>query len=550
MALRDVLLSPLVAHPLLTLFLLPVVLVLRSVYRISPLHPLSHIPGPLLPRLSSLWLTYHAWIGDEASVVDALHQRYGTIVRNGPNSVDISDGAALAAIYTERGGFAKTKFYENFALPDGVHMHNSIFSETDPLTRAPRAKAVAVLFSTSNLRQGQDLIYACVDKFVARLAEGKKSSQARNGAAGAAGAGAGAGAPLNILNLTRGLAVDAVSSYLLGKSYGALSEDSNAAKHEKKKTVVTVRKELAAPMSAAGMVDTFVAVGRFWYLPSWAFKLVECWDAWWNANDEVTHSLARVDEFVAGVVSDAEASIINAANNDNADRWKDDKKITDHPLTSYPARLLQAGFTPSETRAQCKDLIFAGSDSTGMNLATILFMLAKHPDCHRKARDEVLRAGNGRGHPGFDELQSLPYLRGVVKEGLRLSMANPSRLPRVVPPGGWTFKDTTHFPAGTEVSCTPYSLHLNPDVFPDPCAFKPERWIDPSEAMMRDAIPFGLGSRQCIARNLATVELYCAVARVLEAGILQGAATVKSEIDILEWFNSKVVGERIDLVWQ
>ncbi|ETI24283.1 hypothetical protein G647_03652 [Cladophialophora carrionii CBS 160.54] len=551
MALRDVLLSPLVAHPLLTLFLLPVILlVLRSLYRISPLHPLSHIPGPLLPRLSSLWLTYHAWVGDEASVVDALHKKYGTIVRNGPNSVDISDGAALAAIYTERGGFAKTKFYENFALPDGVHMHNSIFSETDPLTRAPRAKAVAVLFSTSNLRQGQDLIYACVDKFVARLAEGKKSSQARNGAA------ATAAAPLNILNLTRGLAVDAVSSYLLGKSYEALSEDSTGTKHEK--TEAAVRKELAEPMSAAGMVDTFVAVGRFWYLPSWAFKLVESSDAWWNANDEVTHSLARVDDFVAGVVSDAEASIINAS----TARLEDEKTPLatttttttttapdHHPLTSYPARLLQAGFTPSETRAQCKDLIFAGSDSTGMNLATILFMLAKHPDCHRKARDEVLLAGNG-GHPGFDELQSLPYLRGVVKEGLRLSMANPSRLPRVVPPGGWTFKDTTHFPGGTEVSCTPYSLHLNADVFPDPFAFKPERWIDPSEAMMRDAIPFGLGSRQCIARNLATVELYCAVARVLEAGILQGAATVKSEIEILEWFNSKVVGERIDLVWQ
>ncbi|KIW68244.1 hypothetical protein PV04_04201 [Phialophora macrospora] len=526
MALLNVLLSPLAAHPVLTVCLLPIVLVvLRSLYRISPLHPLSHIPGPLLPRLSSLWLTYHAWIGDEASVVDVLHQKHGTIVRNGPNSVDISDGAALATIYTERGGFAKSKFYENFALPDGAHLHNSIFSETDPATRAPRAKTVAVLFSTSNLRQGQDIIYQCVDKFVARLAGGKKLSQA------------GGGAPLNVLNLTRGLAVDAVSSYLLGRSYEALSEDS----HQTKDETMAVRKELAEPMSAAGMVDTFVAVGRFWYLPSWAFKLVESWDAWWNADEEVTHSLARVDDFVAGVVKDAEASIkANAA----ASKEKTPSSAADHPLTSYPARLLQAGFTPSETRAQCKDLIFAGSDSTGMNLGTILFMLAKHPECYRKAREEVLSS-----QPGFDELQAMPYLRGVVKEGLRLSMANPSRLPRVVPPGGWTFKDT-HFPGGTEVSCTPYSLHLNPEVFPDPHAFKPERWIDPSEEMMRDAIPFGLGSRQCIARNLATVELYCAVARVLEADILQGATTSKSEIEILEWFNSKVIGERIDLVWQ
>lgn len=522
MAASSVLLSLVLAHPFLSFFFLPLLLfVLRSLYRISPLHPLSHIPGPLLPRISSLWLTYHAWIGVEASVVHNLHKKYGTILRNGPNSVDISDGEALATLYTERGGFAKTKFYENFALPDGTELHNSIFSETDPSVRAPRAKAVAALFSTSNLRQGQDLIYQCVDKLVARLAEGKKLSQA------------GGGTPLNILNLTRGLAMDAVSSYLLGRSYEALNEESDKRKDEK----IAVRKELARPMSASGMVDTFVAVGRFWYLPSWAFKRVEAWDAWWNADKEVEHSLARVDDFVAGVVSDAEAAI-------NASEADKKTLASGHPLTSYPARLLQAGFTPSETRAQCKDLIFAGSDSTGMNLATILFMLVKHPECHSKVKEEVLAS-----EPSFDEIQSLPYLRGVVKEGLRLSMANPSRLPRVVPSGGWLFKET-HFPEGTEISCTPYSLHLNPEVYSEPEAFKPERWIEPSEEMMRDAIPFGLGSRQCIARNLATVELYCAIARIVEADILGGAKTLKDKIEILEWFNSKVIGERIDLIWE
>ncbi|KAH0840605.1 hypothetical protein AYO21_03934 [Fonsecaea monophora] len=516
------------SHPLWTIFLVPLTLVVaRSLYRVSPFHPLSHIPGPLVPRISSLWLTYHAWIGDEATVVETLHQKYGPIVRNGPNSVDISDGAALAPIYTERGGFVKPAFYENFALPDSAQVHNSIFSEVDPSIRAPRAKAVAVLFSTANLRQGQDVIHKCVDRFVDRLAEGKRQSEKQGGGSG--------GGPVNVLNLTRGLAVDAVTSYLFGTSYGALAEEDKSHNHRRREEVA-VQRELAEPMSAAGMVDCFVAVGRFWYLPKWAFKLVESFDAWWNADEEVSQSLAHVDEFVAGVVRDAETAIQESQSTEKTSTPK-------HPLTSYPARLLQAGFTPSETRAQCKDLIFAGTDSTGMNLATILFMLARHPTCYQKLRDEVLAH-----RPGFDDLQTLPYLRGVVKEGLRLSMANPSRLPRVVPPGGWTFKDT-YFPAGTEASCTPYSLHLNPRVFPEPRAFRPERWLDPSDEMIRDAIPFGLGSRQCIARNLATVELFWAVARVAEADVLRGADTLTSNIQILEWFNSKVVGERIDLVW-
>lgn len=163
-------------------------------------------------------------------------------------------------------------------------------------------------------------------------------------------------------------------------------------------------------------------------------------------------------------------------------------------------------------------------------------------------RYESLRKEILDRRPTEPDLQSLPYLRGVIREGLRLSMANPSRLPRVVPSGGWTYNNY-HFPAGTNVGVAPYELHLNPRVFRDPEKFLPERWLDPSDEMMRDWIPFGLGSRQCIARNLATVELYVAVQSLVEADVLRGARAVGSWIEIMEWFNSKVKGERIELAW-
>jgi cytochrome P450 len=67
--------------------------------------------------------------------------------------------------------------------------------------------------------------------------------------------------------------------------------------------------------------------------------------------------------------------------------------------------------------------------------------------------------------------------------------------------------------------------------------------------MLRDAIPFGLGSRACIARNLATVELYIAVDAIVRDGLLGEAKPCKSKIEILEWFNSKVVGEKIEVRW-
>lgn len=137
-------------------------------------------------------------------------------------------------------------------------------------------------------------------------------------------------------------------------------------------------------------------------------------------------------------------------------------------------------------------------------------------------------------------------------------MANPTRLPRVVPPSGWTFTPsnitypTYHFPSGVLVSCQIHTLHFNPAVFASPRKFKPERWTEENATpeMQRDFIPFGLGARQCIARNLAMAELTLAGRAMVEEGVLEGAKPVGEEVEIVEWFNSHVVGEKIELVWE
>lgn len=465
-------------------------LFLRLLYRISPAHPLAHIPGPVLPRTTSLWLVYHAWIGDECTAVHKLHQRYGPVVRTGPISVDIADGEALQAIYVEKGGFGKAAFYRNFDI-DG---HASIFSELDSTPRALRAKAVASLFSSASLRQGQSSIDACVNQWVELMRAGARS-----------------GRPVNVLDLARSLAVDVVSSYLFGRSYGGL-----------KQKVSEESAERTDELSASGMVNSFVAVGRYWYLPPSAFN----WLAWAESklypDWKVFESINVVDEFVEEVV---DASLLEKTR-----------------PTTYHGKLLEAGFSVSEVKAQCKDLMFAGTDSTGMNLATVLFMLAKHPEKYEQLRAEFDEAPEGLG-----DIQALPYLRAVIKEGLRISMANPSRLPRVVPPSGWSFQGM-FFPEGAEVSCTPSELHFG-DAFDDPNEFRPERWLSPTDEMLRDAIPWGLGTRSCIARNLATLELHCAVYHLVKEDVLRGASCCQDKIEILEWFNSRVIDEKIELSW-
>ncbi|KAH8601537.1 cytochrome P450 [Bisporella sp. PMI_857] len=447
------------------------------------LHPLSHIPGPLLPKITSLWLYYHSYFGDEATVIHELHEKYGPLVRVAPNEVDISDADAIAPIYVSRGGFAKPKCYANFDI-DG---HSTIFSTADPEHRSPRAKAVMPMFSTKNIKDNEAELYKCVDRMICRMQEESKT-----------------GRPVNILNLTRSLALDSVSTHLFHENYNATSEKQ---------------------LSASGFVDAFVAVGGVFYLPNTVFEWIgRVSDIIWP-NELVTKSMGLVDKFVDNMVARTSAT-----------------------AQTYAGRLLAIGLEISEVKSQCKDLMFAGTDSTGHNMATICQELSRDPVTYEKLRSEIipnLAAGDGKV-----EAQGLPYLSGVIKEALRVSMANPTRLPRVVPSSGWTFKDT-NFPPKSLVGCSAFELHLNPTVFPDPKAFRPERWLEANVTpeMIKHSFGFGAGSRACIARNLALTELYMATEKVAESGVLLGARPCKDKIEIYEWFNSSVKDKKIELIW-
>lgn len=177
---------------------------------------------------------------------------------------------------------------------------------------------------------------------------------------------------------------------------------------------------------------------------------------------------------------------------------------------------------------------------------------------HHQAADswhryEILHTeivANAHAGPKRQEIQSLPYLSAFIKEALRISMANPTRLPHIVPAGGWDFK-STHIAAGSIVGCSAYELHYNVSAFPSPYDFLPERWLEGNVTPEANKywFAFGAGTRACIARNLATTELYMATERLVESDVLRGAKACQDEVEIYEWFNSSVKGEKIELIW-
>ncbi|KAK0623674.1 cytochrome P450 4A10 [Immersiella caudata] len=472
------LLETIISYPwILSIVILFVISATLTIYRTFS-HPLAPIPGPFLAKFSSAWLHYHTYKGDECSTIRRLHALYGPVIRIAPNEIDIADGKAIAEIYhTKASDILKAAHYRKFDV-DG---HATIFSTIESEHRLVRFKAVASLFATASINESRHVIKECASKFVSRLRADASCSR-----------------EVDILNLARSFACDVTTACLFRDRYGALDETR-------------------VPVSA--FVDSFVTIGRFFYLPS-GFSVVMDWLSMVVFPDKMAKSSVQaVDSYLGRLVG------------------YDVKK------GGYPARLMEAGISVDEAKAQSKDLVFAGTYSTGMTIATLCWLLARNPEKYAILRRESLQHQSTGAN-----VNSPPYLRATIKEGMRLSMASPTRLTRTVSGSGMNFRGH-HLPAGTNVGLGAFQLHLNPDVFPDPEQFLPERWEQATPEMQRDWVPFGMGSRACIARGLATTSVFEAMQQIIAADVLNGAQPVKNKIEIKEWYNSKVIDGQISLTW-
>ncbi|KAJ5578591.1 cytochrome P450 [Penicillium hispanicum] len=480
------------------------------IYRLW-VHPLRHVPGPLLGRTTSLFLYAISYLGIEGRVLDYYHRVYNTkVLRISPNSVSISDPAAIHPIYVAGGGFPKDERYVNFNLGEVV----TIFSSLDTEYRDIRAKAVAPLFSPGRLRaacEPHGAIHKCISEFIQQLAAFRADCKARH-------------AKFDILDLCARLSLDVVTGYLLTEPYGGLVEHNHLPMHARQTTKLSINPFIFA----------IVAFSRFSLLPNWLFKILYALSSRLSFSEAVGRCFVSLNAFAQRLVEDA---------------------VRDDPgkrQDSYQARLLDAGIAPAEVQVQCQAIVFASSDSTAVKLATILFHLVRNQDKLRRARAELVAEGD-LDKPA--DLLQLPYLRAVVKEGLRLGMANPTRMTRVVPGKGLRVGEV-FLPPGTIVGITPYLVHHDPAVFPDPRSFRPERWLEAGldmglkrPNMERSLLMFGAGLRGCIGKNLAQQQLLETVKAVVQSGVLEGAQTCQERIELVEWFNAEIKGHTLEVEW-
>ncbi|MCX5052318.1 MULTISPECIES: cytochrome P450 [unclassified Streptomyces] len=159
-------------------------------------------------------------------------------------------------------------------------------------------------------------------------------------------------------------------------------------------------------------------------------------------------------------------------------------------------------------------LAVAGTETTASVLSWLLYELARNPGIEARVLaelDEVL----GERPVALADVTRLTYLNRVITETLRLHHPGwlvTRRTTEETRLGEWTL------PAGTELAYCQHALHRDPERFPNPHTFDPDRWTDPAQEPPPGAfLPFGDGKHKCMGDRLALTEMVTALATLLRS---------------------------------
>lgn len=161
------------------------------------------------------------------------------------------------------------------------------------------------------------------------------------------------------------------------------------------------------------------------------------------------------------------------------------------------------------------DIYGAGSDTTISIISSFVLAMILFPEVQRRAQAEIDTAVGSFRFPSFADRGALPYVNAVVKEAIRWN-------PVISTIGRTTRQDDIYrgylVPAGTLVMANVWGITHDDRIYPEPHAFKPERYLDPSKPCLDPRnLAFGVGKRSCVGRHLAENMVFITLVTLLFA---------------------------------
>lgn len=181
-------------------------------------------------------------------------------------------------------------------------------------------------------------------------------------------------------------------------------------------------------------------------------------------------------------------------------------------------------------------LFGAGSETTSSAIGVVMLCLMAFPDVQRKAQEEVDREVGRDRLPKFEDLAHLPYIKALVKETFRW---------RPVAAGGFAHRCVVddvykgyRIPKASIIVPNHWALHRDPTIYPDPEAFRPERFLtadgktEVNTTLSRETghHTFGFGRRICPGQHVATRSVQICAASLAWAYTLSKPTDEKGQV--------------------
>lgn len=432
------------------------------------------IPGPTIAAYTKLWRLYDVWKGNAHQTAIQLHATYGPLVRIAPNHVSIADPKMIPIIYGIKENYTKTGFYPIQCISWKKQPEMNLFSTRDPDYHRIEKRKVGAAYSLNNLLQSEAAIDSCSKLFMDRLDEFASKKE-----------------PVDLGAWLQYYAFDVVGEVTFANKLGFLEQGSDV------DGMMKAIEGMLAYASLCGQVPEWhkLLLGN----PLLA-KLMPAMETW---NQVLVFTLKAINGR-ASIKRDGELLNADVEGRDMLSRWA-------YVKSSDPDKM-----NTRDIIVHLSTNVFAGSDTTAIALRAIVYFLCRNPKCMERLVQEIDTADKQSllSDPiSYKEATtSLPYLGAVVKESMRLHPSVGLLMERHVPSEGVQVGDK-HIPGGTIVGINPWVTNRNVDVFPNPEAFVPERWLEASDSQLRDMeslweLNFGAGSRKCIGRNISMIEIY------------------------------------------
>ncbi|KAI0060378.1 cytochrome P450 [Artomyces pyxidatus] len=190
-------------------------------------------------------------------------------------------------------------------------------------------------------------------------------------------------------------------------------------------------------------------------------------------------------------------------------------------------------------------LHMAAADTMVSTVSSFFLMLLLYPDVQKRAQAELDSVVGTGLLPDFTDRARLPYIDALCKELLRWRVASPQgmRLPHA------TTEDDIYegyfIPKGAVVIANAWAILHDPALYPDPEAFKPERFLNAKGEVIDDpllSIVFGYGRRICPGRHIVDTTLFIVVSYLLSTfNVTKAKDAFGNEIPV----NDEYVGNQI-----